>query len=207
VGFLLAVKPNLGLALFAARPAKAALLGILAILALSLAVLPSWPLDWWSALQQRSEHLVSPVLRPFGWLLLLAALRWKTPEGRLLVALSLVPQNSLPYDLVPLALIPRNPVQMSVLVVGSWLAVGTLGANLHLPDLAAITARIWPVMLVAAYLPMVYFVLRLPRADVEPDRETSKTVWRSARLTKSGERSESFSAMIQGVLRRVRGEE
>jgi hypothetical protein len=171
LGFVLVVKPNLGLALFAARPRKAALLGIIAILALSLVVLPSWPFDWWSALQRQNEHLVSPVLRPFGWLLLLAALRWKTPEGRLLVVLSLVPQNSLPYDLVPLALIPRNPIQMSVFVVGSWLAVGTLGANLDLPDLAAMTARIWPVMLVAAYLPMLYFVLRLPRAKVQPDGE------------------------------------
>lgn len=170
VGFVLAVKPNLGLALFAARPRKAALLGVLAILALSLVLLPSWPLDWWSALQRRNAHLVSPVLRPFGWLLLLAALRWKTPEGRLLVALSLVPQNSLPYELVPLALIPRNPIQMSVLVVGSWLAVGALGANLDLPDLAAMTARIWPVMLGAVYLPMVYFVLRLPRGEVQSDR-------------------------------------
>ena len=176
LGFVLAVKPNLGLALFASRPRKAALLGILAILALSLVVLPSWPFDWWSALQRRSDHLVSPVLRPFGWLLLLAALRWRTPEGRLLVVLSLVPQNSLPYELVPLALIPRNPIQMGVLVVGSWLAVGTLGANLDLPDLGAMTARIWPVMLVTVYLPMVYFVLSMPRPDGHSDRDDGVVV-------------------------------
>jgi hypothetical protein len=171
LGFVLAVKPNLGLALFASRPKKTTILGVVAILALSLMVLPSWPLEWWSALQRRNEHLVSPVLRPFGWLLLLAALRWKTPEGRLLIVLSLVPQNSLPYELVPLALIPRNTTQMSVLVVGSWLAVGTLGANLDLPDLAAMTARIWPVMLVAVYLPMLYFVLSRSQSDVHSDRE------------------------------------
>ena len=202
LGFLLAVKPNHGLALFAARPSRAALLGILAILALSFVLLPSWPLDWWSALHQRSEHLVSPVLRPFGWLLLLAALRWKTPEGRLLVVLSLVPQNSLPYDLVPLALIPRNPIQMGVLVVGSWLAVGTLGGNLDLPDLAAMTARIWPVMLAAVYLPMVYFVLTLPRDAVRSDRDNGLT-----QSTPGGIRRtfESLRTMIQGLLRRVRG--
>ena len=172
LGFLLAVKPNLGLALFAARPTKSALLGLLIILALSLVVLPSWPADWWSSLQRRNDHLVSPIRRPFGWLLLLAGLRWKTPEGRLLVALSLVPQNSLPYDLVPLTLIPRNAVQMGVFVVGSWLAVGALGASLDLPDLAAITAKIWPIMLAAVYLPMLYFVLRAP--DPEAHRPSSE---------------------------------
>jgi hypothetical protein len=162
LGFLLSIKPNLGLALFAAGPTKSAVLGLLTILALSLVVLPSWPTDWWASLQRRNDHLVSPVMRPFGWLLLLAGLRWKSPEGRLLVALALVPQNSLPYDLVPLALIPRNAVQMGVFVVGSWLAVGTLGASLDLADLPAITARIWPIMLGAVYLPMLYFVLRAP---------------------------------------------
>jgi hypothetical protein len=166
LGFLLAVKPNLGLALFAARPTKPALLGLVIILVLSLVVLPSWPMDWWSSLQRQNAHLVSPVMRPFGWLLLLAGLRWKTPEGRLLVALTLVPQNSLPYDLVPLTLIPRNAVQMGIFVIGSWLAVGALGANLDLVDLATITAAIWPVMLGAVYLPMLYFVLRLPRTEV-----------------------------------------
>jgi hypothetical protein len=98
---------------------------------------------------------------------LLAGLRWKTPEGRLLVALSLVPQNSLPYDLVPLTLIPRNAIQMGVFVVGSWLAVGALGSSLELADLAAITAKIWPVMLGAVYLPMLYFVLRAPRSEAQ----------------------------------------
>ena len=168
LGFVLAVKPNMGVALFASRPTKPALIGLVVIALFSLAVLPSWPVDWWSALQQRNAHLVSPVARPFGWLLLLAALRWRTTEGRLLVALSLVPQNSLPYELVPLALIPRNGVQMGVFVVGSWLAVSALGNNLDEPDLAAITAEIWPVMLGAVYLPMLYFVLRRPRVEHAP---------------------------------------
>jgi hypothetical protein len=170
LGFLLLVKPNLGLALFAAKPSRAALIGMVVILGLSLAVLPSWPLDWWTALQRRNAHLVSPVLRPLGWLLLLAVLRWRTPEGRLLLVLCLVPQNSLPYDLVPLILIPQNWIQMSVFVVGSWLAVGALGAQLDLANLAAITAKIWPVMLGTVYLPMLYFVLRLPRSEVPLER-------------------------------------
>jgi hypothetical protein len=173
-GFLLAVKPNLGLALFASRPSKTALLGLVLILALSLVILPSWPADWWSSLQRRNAHLISPVIRPFGWLLLLAGLRWKTPEGRLLVVLSLVPQNSLPYDLVPLALIPRNPVQMGVFVAGSWLAVAALGSSLDLADLAAITGDIWLVILGAVYLPLLYFVLRLPRVEGQPGRESSE---------------------------------
>jgi hypothetical protein len=168
LGFLLTVKPNQGIALFAARPTRQAAIGAGLILVLSLVVLPSWPVDWWDSIQQKDAHIVSPVTRPFGWLLLLSALRWRTPEGRLLLVLALVPQNSLPYELVPLALIPRNWVQMGVFVVGSWLAVAALGTHVDLVDLATITAQIWPVMLGAVYLPMLYFVLRLPRLEVQP---------------------------------------
>jgi hypothetical protein len=57
---------------------------------------------------------------------------------------------------------------MGVFVVGSWLAVSALGNNLDEPDLAAITAEIWPVMLGAVYLPMLYFVLRRPRSEHAP---------------------------------------
>ena len=186
LGFLLLVKPNLGLALFAARPSRPALIGMALLLGLSVAVLPSWPWDWWTSLQQRNAHLVSPVLRPFGWLLLLAGLRWRTSEGRLLLALSLVPQNSLPYDLLPLVLIPQNWIQMSVFVVGSWLALGTLGGQLGLPDLVAITARIWPVVLATVYLPMLYFVLRLPRLEMRADSVESGDAGLRRKLGEAG---------------------
>jgi hypothetical protein len=92
--------------------------------------------------------------------LLLAALRWRTPEGRLILAIAFVPQSTLPYELVPLALIPANRLEMGVFVAGSWIAVGA-AEGLHLTDsMAAWTATGWPVTLCAVYLPMLYLVLR-----------------------------------------------
>jgi hypothetical protein len=151
LGFLLAVKPNASAALWIARPSRIAVLGVSAFLLLSLLVLPSWPLDWWTALQQDNTDLVPPVLRPFGLVLLLAALRWRSPEGRLLLAIAFIPQNALPYELVLLALIPANLVEMGIYVAGSWIAVAVAADQ---------TTASWPATLGAVYLPMLYLVLR-----------------------------------------------
>jgi hypothetical protein len=160
LGFLLAVRPNTAAALWIARPSRMALLGASVFLVLSFAALPSWPWDWWMAVPLDYTPLLPPVMRPFGFVLLLAALRWRTPEGRLILAIAFVPQSTLPYELVPLALIPANRLEMGVFVAGSWIAVGA-AEGLHLTDsMAAWTATGWPVTLCAVYLPMLYLVLR-----------------------------------------------
>jgi len=161
LGFLLAVKPNTSAALWIARPSRIAVLGVSAFLVLSILVLPSWPRDWWMALQQDNTDLVPPVLRPFGLVLLLAALRWRSPEGRLLLAIAFIPQNTLPHELVPLALIPANLLEMGIYVAGSWIAVAVAADGMHLShSLTEWTATSWPATLCAVYLPMLYLVLR-----------------------------------------------
>jgi hypothetical protein len=161
LGFLLAVKPNTSASLWLARPSRTAVLGVSAFLILSLVVLPSWPRDWWTALLQDNTDLVPPVLRPFGLVLLLAALRWRSPEGRLLLAIAFIPQNTLPHELVSLALIPANLVEMGILVAGSWIALAVVADQMHLShSIADWTAASWPATLGAVYLPMLYLVLR-----------------------------------------------
>ena len=161
LGFLLAVKPNTSAALWLARPSLIAVLGAGAFLLLSLLVLPSWPWDWWVALQEDPAQLVPPVLRPFGFVLLLAALRWRSPEGRLLLAIAFIPQNILPHELVSLALIPANLLQMGIYVAGTWIAVAVAANQMHLNlGMVEWTATSWPVTLCAVYLPMLYLVLR-----------------------------------------------
>jgi hypothetical protein len=160
LGFLLAVKPNISASLWIAWPSLRTLGGASLFLAVSLVVLPSWPRDWWMAWPQDHTQLVPPVLRPFGFVLLLAALRWRIPEGRLILAIALMPQSTLPYELVSLALIPANRREMGVYVAGSWIVVAA-AEGLHLTDsLAEWTASGWPVTLCAVYLPMLYLVLR-----------------------------------------------
>jgi hypothetical protein len=161
LGFLLAVKPNTSASLWIARPSRMAVLGVSAFLVLSLVILPSWPRDWWRALLQDNTDLVPPVLRPFGLVLLLAALRWRSPEGRLLLAIAFIPQNTLPHELVALALIPANLVEMGIYVAGSWIAVAVAADQMHLShSIPEWTAASWPATLGAVYLPMLYLVLR-----------------------------------------------
>jgi hypothetical protein len=161
LGFLLAVRPNTAASLWIARPSRVAVLGGIAFLVLSLVVLPSWPRDWWLALLQDNTDLVPPVLRPFGLVLLLAALRWRSPEGRLLLAIAFIPQNTLPHELVALGLIPANLVEMGIYVAGSWIAVAVVADQMYLShSIPQWTAASWPATLGAVYLPMLYLVLR-----------------------------------------------
>ena len=166
LGFLLAVRPNTSASLWIAWPSLRALLGAGLFLVLSLVALPSWPVDWWTALLQDNTQLVPPILRPFGFVLLLAALRWRTPEARLILAITFIPQSTLPYELVALALIPASLLEMGVYVAGSWIAVA---AWWYLsPGMAEWTATGWPLTLCAVYLPMLYLMLRRPNSVSEP---------------------------------------
>jgi hypothetical protein len=172
-----AAKPTIGAALFTAYPSRHAVWLAVGLLALSLALRPDWPVHWIDAVRV-GPHLRAPVTRPGGILLLLALLRWRTPEGRLLAALSLVPQTTMAYEVLPLFLIPQTVRRMAVLVV---LSQAAFAIAVSLPgidparDLAGTLARQWPVWLVACYLPALAFVLRAPSAprpgpvaEVEP---------------------------------------
>lgn len=160
LGFLLAVKPNTGAALWIARPSWMAVVGASVFVALSLVVRPSWPQEWWMALPADNPELMPPVLRPFGFVLLLGALRWRSPEGRLIFAMALIPQNTLPYELVSLALIPANRLEMGIYAVGTWIAVIAADQLDVSQGMAEWTATGWPVTLCAVYLPMLYLVVR-----------------------------------------------
>ncbi len=158
LGFLLAVRPNISAALWIARPSWLAVAGAILFFGLSLAIHPSWPREWWMALPADTAFLAPPILRPMGFLLLLAAIKWRTPEARLLLGMAFIPQTTLPYELVALALIPANRLEMVVYVVGSWMAVV---ASNHM-QLAEWGSTGWPISLCTVYAPMLYLVLRRP---------------------------------------------
>ena len=73
------------------------------------------------------QQLKPAIMRPLGFLLLLGALRWRSPEGRLILAMAFVPQSTLPYELLALALIPANLAEMVVYLAGTWIAVAAAG--------------------------------------------------------------------------------
>ena len=174
LGVLMTVRPNTSAALWVAWPSLRTLVAASLVLVLSLLALPSWPWDWWLALPQDHTPMMPAILRPFGFILLLAALRWRLPEGRLIFVMAVIPQTTLPYELVPLALIPANRLEMAIYVAGTWIAVAA-AEGFHLSEsMATWNARGWPVTLCAVYLPMLYLVFRRQKRKSVPRIEKER---------------------------------
>jgi hypothetical protein len=159
LGFLWVAKPSIGLALFAAYPTRRAALSAVALVALSLAVMPEWPLRWLEALGTMPQQ--APVVLPGGAILLLGFLRWRTPEGRLLGTLSLVPHGA--YDAVVLFLVCRTLRQGLALAALTW--TGAFVSGWLWPDTpegGMPHAGRWVVALVSLYLPALWLTLTRP---------------------------------------------
>lgn len=156
LGWALACKPTLGAALFLYRPSWRALWMGLVFVALSLLILPRWPLEWLEATRHVPHHF-APVLRPFGALALLALVRWRAPEGRIVAAMSLVPQNLYFYDQLPLWLAARSGWAGAALTATSWLAFVAVRLSCDDPHFCGREAEPWVIALL--YLPAVAIVL------------------------------------------------
>jgi hypothetical protein len=170
LGFLLAAKPTIGIALWISRPTRVAAISILAVLLLSLAVQPSWPMQWFSEIAAGPAHIRPPVLRPWGAVLLLAWLRWRIPEGRLLGTWAMLPRTESIYDLLPLFLLTFSWSSAAFLLVASLGTLLALAAWAPLPggELAPRLDAIWPFVLVGCYLPALGLVFMRP---ADPQRE------------------------------------
>jgi hypothetical protein len=169
-------KPNIGLAMFAGWPSRRAVIGAALLVLVSVAVAPTWPREWLSTVSEAPQYL-SPLFRPGGILLLFAWLRWRLPEARMLGALSIVPHTTNLYEMVPLFLIPRRPVELGVLVIGTYVAQMLT----HVPAsvgggrpeaAAAFLAANWPVYLACCYLPSLIMVLRRSSPRPIPEQYT-----------------------------------
>ena len=137
----------------------------------SLVVMPSWPLAWYEAITGPFRNTAphpSPVTQfgGAGVLLLLALLRWRRPEARLLAMLACVPQLPFWADQLPLATVAesRREVIWSVLAghIGflAWF-VFAKKVEMYVPVMA-------PYALAATYLPALFMVLRRPNVGPVP---------------------------------------
>lgn len=167
-----ACKPNLGLAIFLARPSRRFVAIAGAVTAASLVARPSWPGEWLTSLGTAVPgSKVMPLLVPGGALLLLAALRWRRWEARLLLGLACVPQTVLFCD--QLALAPLATTRMQAIAMGLWSYAVPIGTYVvmrdRMPSAEADSFVLLARMMVwGYYLPSLALVLRRPNEGPAP---------------------------------------
>lgn len=168
LGAVLVAKPTVGAAAFAARPSRLALAIGTIVTLVSLAVLPKWPVEL-AANARWLTHLQAPVTAlPFGPLLLLALLRWRRPEARLLAALACVPQTLLIYEAVPLFLVTQSAWEAWALAVLTHVVNARVGLLNDYPTFDAWAAASAAQMVPLLYLPCLVMVLCRPNAGDLP---------------------------------------
>ena len=168
--WLVSMKPNLGLAAFAERPTWRAVWGTLVLCALSFVLEPRWPEFWIRqlfAMKGGDTHVVlghlSPVMVPGGVLLLLAVLRWRRPEARMLFVLSLVPQTMTFHDVLPVMLVPQTFRQSLTLGLLSHVAfLLARSTMIRETDVGVMFHETAPLALWLMYVPALILVLMRP---------------------------------------------
>lgn len=173
---LVVLKPTVGLACFAYRPRWSTVIGGAMLIAAAFVVQPHWVVGWlkwvrWSPYAH--TILLQTILGP---LCLVAALRWRTPEGRLLLAMSVVPHSLFWYDETLLWLVPGNAKQGAALTLSAWVGFFIWHWLAYRPGVVGVSSTVdaW-LMTVFIYLPAVAMLLlardREPAAS--PEARTS----------------------------------
>lgn len=172
LAYLVPVKPNIGLAVVAYEPTIHLLSKVVAsaigFALLGLALLPSWPGDWLSVVRS-APHFTIPISHLGGPLLLLALLRWRRPEARLLVALSVVPQNMVIYATLPLFLIPKSFRESLVMTTLNNAAFLFIMMVLGTPRSTAENYYNGDALVALCYLPSLIMILRRPNQGSVPN--------------------------------------
>jgi hypothetical protein len=116
LGFVFAAKPSIGLAILAAYPSRVAILGATVFGLATVALWPWWVSEWLATLPSVT-HMSAPVTRWGGPFILLALLKWRRADARLLAALACVPQTPVLYEVVPLFLLVQSFRHAGLLIV------------------------------------------------------------------------------------------
>lgn len=143
------------------------------LVVIGLVLVPQWPAEWLEALKS-TGHMTPPILRPGGLVALLALLRWRRPEARLIVALSCVPQSSHWYEVVPLLLVPATLLQSVAFSFSSSLPIIWEVHTGFGDGTFDLYPRSFQVALFA-YLPAVIMVLRRPNVGELPGSGSSSS--------------------------------
>jgi hypothetical protein len=166
IGWVVMLKPNLGLALFAGWPRWRTVIVAGAIGVASLLVLPTWPAEWLRNATSIALH-PAPIRLLGGPLLLLALVRWRRPEARLVAVRACVPQVFLFADqLLVSALVPRTKLEHGAMTAAVWAAYALTptpsGSGERLMTLSQ------PYIIALVYGAALLIVLRRPNEGTAP---------------------------------------
>jgi hypothetical protein len=153
-------KPQLALVpIVSGRWSLRTIAATIAIALISIIIWPAWPIEWLRKGNLQTFVGFSPLLTIPGFLLLAAAIAWRTRAARLLLAMSLPLQRYF-YDQLPLFLIPKNWRQMVLLLTTSWSVVGVaLWCGWYAPGSGVQTQGGFIAIVIGVYLPALGMVL------------------------------------------------
>ncbi|HWP71759.1 MAG TPA: hypothetical protein VNM36_11675 [Gemmatimonadaceae bacterium] len=159
--FLAAAKPTVGLAAWIYNPSRRGIIGGLILVAIAFLVLPGWLGDWLDVASGMNKYR-GPATTLLGSFLLLGLLRWRRREGRLFVAMSLIPQLPVFYDSLILWLIPSTLWRSVAFSAVSW--VGYLAWYPHHTSPAQ-NEIAFPWLVFTIYAPALVLLLLLPSRE------------------------------------------
>jgi hypothetical protein len=143
------------------------LIGGLILVLVSLVVIPSWPQSWTSNIRSVDQFTI-PITRWGGVFVLLALLKWRRPEARLIVALACVPQTAYWYEALPLLLVPatfRESLMLSLFSSFGFILERFLvgfAPNVPFQDVGTL-------MIAFVYLPATMLVVGRPNVGEAPE--------------------------------------
>jgi hypothetical protein len=178
LGAFFPAKPQIGVAMAAGlrdwRAVRIALLAALVPMVLSFILQPGWVTSWLATLPS-GTHLRPVISFPGGFILLLAVLRWRRWEGRLLAVLAVVPQTVTVAGAAALLLTAKS---FRALLVFSMLTYLPYFAVNFVPPIrervldagvfVSATTAVGVTTLIGAYLPALWNVLRLRNEGPAP---------------------------------------
>ena len=173
---LIAAKPTIGIAMLPGvrdlRRARPGLIAAGILVVLAFIVRPTW-LGEWRAAVESNTHLRPWVTVPGGVLLLLALLRWRRWEARLLTVFALIPQTFHPLATLPMILLPASLPGKATIAALTWLPNWVLVREPFGSRLASATAEdligmFGTIVLWTVLVPTLVFVLRSPNQGTVP---------------------------------------
>jgi hypothetical protein len=163
--FLAAAKPTIGLAAWLYKPSVRGIIAGLLLTGVAFLVLPGWLGDWLDATSRMRKYR-GPATTLLGAFLLLGVLRWRRREGRLFVAMSLIPQLPVFYDSLMLWLIPSTLWRSFALSAASWIGYLAWYPHRMSPDQNALA---FPWLVFTIYAPALILLLLLPKDETGAD--------------------------------------